>query len=92
MASNTARVSLRDYQLALSERLQSAQAGARASSKLGLRMGGEAWLVDLAGDAISVCREPGPDGYREIVTVSRHETLRPFLLPGLEVGVDEILG
>ena len=52
----------------------------------------EAWLVDLAGDAISVCREPGPDGYREIVTVSRHETLRPFLLPGLEVGVDEILG
>jgi len=56
MASNTARVSLRDYQLALSERLQSAQAGARASSKLGLRMGGEAWLVDLmeAGEVMPV--------------------------------------
>src|SRR5207237_7904030 len=51
-----ARVSLRDYQLALSERLQSAQAGARASSKLGLRMGGEAWLVDLmeAGEVMPV--------------------------------------
>src|SRR5260221_12682752 len=57
MASNTARVSLREYQLALSERLQSAHAGARTSSKLGLRMGGEAWLVDLmeAGEGM-----PGP--------------------------------
>jgi twitching motility protein PilI len=56
MASNTARVSLRDYQLALSERLQSAHAGARTSSKLGLRMGGEAWLVDLmeAGEVMPV--------------------------------------
>jgi twitching motility protein PilI len=56
MASNTARVSLRDYQLALSQRLQSAQAGTRASSKLGLRMGGEAWLVDLieAGEVMPV--------------------------------------
>ena len=54
MTSATARVSLRDYQLALSERLQSAQAGVRAPSKLGLRVGGEAWLVDLmeAGEVI----------------------------------------
>jgi len=52
----------------------------------------EAWLVDLAGDAISVCRGPGPDGYTEIVTVTRAETLRPLLLPGVSVGVDEILG
>ena len=56
MASNSARVSLRDYQLALSQRLQSAQAGARAASKLGVRMGGEAWLVDLmeAGEVMPV--------------------------------------
>ena len=56
MASNTARVSLRDYQLALSERLQSAHASARTSSKLGLRMGDEAWLVDLmeAGEVMPV--------------------------------------
>ena len=56
MASPTARVSLRDYQLALSERLQSAQAGVRAPSKLGLRVGGETWLVDLmeAGEVIPV--------------------------------------
>jgi len=50
------RVSLREYQLALSERLQSAHAGARVASKLGLRVGGEAWLVDLteAGEVIPV--------------------------------------
>ncbi len=52
----------------------------------------EAWLVDLAGDAISVCRQPGPDGYAEIVTVTRAETLRPLLLPGVAVAVDQILG
>ncbi len=46
--------SLREYQLALSERLQSAQAGARIASKLGLQVGEEGWLVDLreAGELI----------------------------------------
>lgn len=52
----------------------------------------EAWLVDLVGDAISVCRGPGPEGYREIVTVTRGETLRPLLLPGVTLAADEILG
>ena len=51
-----AAVSLRDYQLALSERLQSAAAGVRVASKLGLRVRGEEWLVDLtdAGEVIPV--------------------------------------
>ena len=39
--------SLREYQIALSERLQSAGAGAHVASKLGLQVGQEAWLVDL---------------------------------------------
>ncbi len=52
----------------------------------------EAWLVDLAGDTIRVCRGPGPDGYAEIVTVTRADTLRPLLLPGVAIAVDEILG
>jgi len=51
-----AAASLRDYQLALSERLQSAAAGVRVASKLGLRVRGEDWLVDLteAGEVIPV--------------------------------------
>lgn len=46
--------SLREYQLALSERLQGAGAATRPASKLGLQVGGEAWLVDLreAGELI----------------------------------------
>ena len=54
----------------------------------------EAWLVDLLRDAISVCRAPGPDGYSDITTVTRaaREALRPLLLPGLAVAVDEIHG
>jgi twitching motility protein PilI len=51
-----AQASLREYQLALSERLQSAAAGTRVPGKLGLRAGGDAWLVDLkeAGEVIPV--------------------------------------
>jgi len=56
MALNAARISLRDYQLALSQRLQSAQAGAHIASKLGLRAAGQSWLIDLleAGEVLPV--------------------------------------
>lgn len=43
-----ARTSLRDYQRELAERLRSAGAEGRSASKLGLQVGDEAWLVDLA--------------------------------------------
>jgi len=52
----------------------------------------ESWLVDLGGDAISVSRGAGPNGYGETVTLTRGETLRSVLLPGLALGVDDILG
>jgi len=52
----------------------------------------EAWLVDLVGDAISVCRRPGPDGYGEIVTVTRGQALRPLRLPGVDIAAEAILG
>lgn len=42
-----AKTSLRDYQRELAARLRSAEAG-RTVSKLGLQVGEEAWLVDLA--------------------------------------------
>jgi Uma2 family endonuclease len=52
----------------------------------------EAWLVDLASDTITVYRAPGPEGYSEIVTVTRGAVLRPLGLPGVTVAADEILG
>ena len=50
--------SLREYQIALSERLQNAGAGAHVASKLGLQVGQEAWLVDLQEAAELI---PPPD-------------------------------
>jgi twitching motility protein PilI len=49
------RLSLKDYQRALAERLREAGAG-RMASKLGMQLGGETWLVDLgdAGEVIPV--------------------------------------
>jgi twitching motility protein PilI len=51
-----ARTSLRDYQRELAERLRSAAGGGRAASKLGVQVGADAWLVDLAdaGEVIPV--------------------------------------
>jgi twitching motility protein PilI len=50
------RTSLRDYQRELAERLRNAASGGRAASKLGVQVGAEAWLVDLAdaGEVIPV--------------------------------------
>jgi twitching motility protein PilI len=49
------RLSLKDYQRALAERLREAGAG-RMASKLGVQLGTESWLVDLgdAGEVIPV--------------------------------------
>jgi twitching motility protein PilI len=49
------RLSLKDYQRALAERLREAGAG-RMASKLGVQVGTETWLVDLsdAGEVIPV--------------------------------------
>ena len=52
----------------------------------------EAWLVDLVADAITVYREPQPDGYRDVASVTRGETLRPLLLPGIIIAADDIVG
>ncbi len=51
-----ARISLRDYQRALAERLKGAEAGAGAS-RLGVQAGAERWLVSLA-DAGEVIPAP----------------------------------
>jgi Uma2 family endonuclease len=52
----------------------------------------EAWLVDLDRDVIMCHHAPGPDGYEQIVTVTRGATLRPVGLPDVAIEVSEILG
>ncbi|HZS67025.1 MAG TPA: chemotaxis protein CheW [Burkholderiales bacterium] len=55
--TTTGRISLREYQLALSERLQNAEAGAALPSKLGFQVAGEGWLIELR-DAAEVIEVP----------------------------------
>ena len=52
----------------------------------------EAWLVDLGPDAITVYRGPTPDGYSDVITVTRGDTLRPLLLPDIAIAAADILG
>ena len=52
-----ARISLRDYQRELAERLKTAAASGGAASRLGVQAGEEAWLVNLA-DAGEVIPAP----------------------------------
>jgi twitching motility protein PilI len=53
--TSTPRLSLRDYQRELAERLRLADS-ARSASKLGVQVGSETWLIDLveAGEVIPV--------------------------------------
>jgi len=52
----------------------------------------EAWLVDLVGEAVEVHRDPAPDGYRDVRRARRGETVDVAAFPGIEIGVDDILG
>lgn len=52
----------------------------------------EAWLVDLEGDAIEAHRQPGPEGYGEVRTLRRGDTLGvPLVVAGV-ISVDAVLG
>src|SRR6266513_1084184 len=52
----------------------------------------EAWLVDLANDAIEVHRQPAPEGYREVRTLGRGDTLSVPLVAVGGMSVDDVLG
>ncbi|MBW3615550.1 MAG: Uma2 family endonuclease, partial [Actinobacteria bacterium] len=49
----------------------------------------EAWLVDLAGEAVEVFGSPGTAGYANVSRTGRGASLA---VAGVSVGVDEIFG
>ena len=51
----------------------------------------ETWLVDLANEVIEVHRQPGLEGYREVHTLRRGDTLSALLLPASSIPVDAVL-
>lgn len=53
---------------------------------------GEAWLVDLARDAIEQHRDPAAEGYRAISVLRRDGTLVSLAVPSVSVACDEVLG
>jgi Uma2 family endonuclease len=52
----------------------------------------EYWLDDVGQQHVTIYREPTPDGYAVVRVARRGETIRPVMLPDLEVAVDDILG
>jgi len=52
----------------------------------------EAWLVDLPRSVVEVYRDPSPQGYREVLTLRRGDSISPLAFPDLQLEVDAILG
>jgi len=52
----------------------------------------EVWVVDPAGDSVEVYRHPSPQGYQDVQTLRRGESVAPLLLPEICLAVDVILG
>jgi Uma2 family endonuclease len=50
------------------------------------------WIVELAGDAVEVYREPGPGGFQRTDRVGRDGTLVPLAFPDVTLTVGDILG
>jgi Uma2 family endonuclease len=51
----------------------------------------EVWLVDLEAERVEVYRRPGAEGYEEVRSLGRGETVSPLSFPDLTLGVDELL-
>jgi len=51
----------------------------------------EAWIVDLVGRAVEVCREPGAEGYVELHRAS-DGMVAPTLVPGLGIDLGALFG
>jgi hypothetical protein len=52
----------------------------------------EAWIVNLDEARLEVCREPAPDGYRQVLLLGRGQYIRLLAFPDVELTVDELLG
>ena len=52
----------------------------------------EYWLLDLAGGALEVYRQPGPGGYSEVRRLRRGEEISPEAFPDVLFPVSDLLG
>lgn len=52
----------------------------------------ESWLIDLVSQRVNIHRDPGPDGYRSIITASGEDRVSPLAFPDVVLTAAEILG
>ena len=52
----------------------------------------EYWIVNVAGQAVEVCRNPVGDTYETVLPLGRGDMLEPTLLDGIAISVDALLG
>ena len=52
----------------------------------------EAWLLDIGRAALTVSREPSPDGYRSARTPRRGSRIAPLAFPDRMLSVAELVG
>ena len=52
----------------------------------------EAWLLDVTTERLEVYRHPTPDGYQDIHSLQRGESVAPPAFPDLALTVDALLG
>jgi len=52
----------------------------------------EVWLVDVAHHRIQICREPTPDGYRQVRDAGPDESIVPEAFPDLTLTPRDLLG
>lgn len=52
----------------------------------------EAWLLDVSMERLEVHRHPAPDGYQDVRSFQRGESVAPQACPDLVLTVDTLLG
>lgn len=52
----------------------------------------ETWIAGLPRRQVVAHREPGPEGYRQAVPLTRRGTLAPLALPDIQLGWEDFFG
>lgn len=52
----------------------------------------EVWLVDIPHRRVEVYRNPGPEGYRQILLPDKGQAIEPLLLSGLSIQLSDLWG
>jgi Uma2 family endonuclease len=52
----------------------------------------EVWIADVNRKRLTVYRDPGPDGYQQVITLTRRATFSPLAFPDLVLRWEDIFG